>query len=155
VPRIAAGLIAISASGCLARSLAIDTQPVVVVWTTAEGVTLGCDEGRVDLPLMRIRTHLQQSPSDDDEYFDWMPCRSENTFELPAFQGVTTPLELGSYDVEVELWTADRTQRIAVQNGARTAILNEPAVPYTVEVELRPDPAFVRHAQVPPDIPPR
>src|SRR5262245_57931640 len=90
-------------SGCLARSLAVDTQVVLAVWRFDAPTELGCTLGRDDLPLVRIRSHVQ-GYDDDDELFDWVPCVSDVIISdgVPPNHGFTTPLELASYDIELQ-----------------------------------------------------
>jgi hypothetical protein len=131
--------IASTASGCLAKSLAVDTQAILVVWQIDDRTPLGCVAGAEELPLLKIRSHIQSSPDPDDEYFDWVPCLVEDVPLEDAFRGQTTPLELGPYDVEVELWTWDRARVLARASQPHTALLdNTPPGPLTVEVTLVP-----------------
>ena len=138
--RIGALVLAVACGGCLARSLAVDTQAIAVVWRVDERTALGCVEGAAALPLLKIRSHIQASPEPDDEYFDWVPCLTiDPESGRGPFHGLTTPLELGAYDVEVELWSADRARLLARSVEPRTALLdNTPPEPYEVEVTLVP-----------------
>jgi hypothetical protein len=124
-------------AGCLRTA---DVEPVVVAWTFRGGDTLGCEAGREDVPVMRIRSHVAVSPAADDEYIDWVPCATEDAvLGIERFEGAITPLELGTYDVEVEMWTADRFWRIAHQGAPGLAILNSPTDVATVNVEMIED----------------
>jgi len=102
---VAVGL-GLSASGCLARSLAVDAEAVAVSWsfTTSD---FGCNQTRLgapDLPVVRIRSHIQGG-GEDDELFDVVPCVIPAIDESdPGLRGVTTPLVLGSYEISAELW---------------------------------------------------
>lgn len=130
--RLAVLLAAYLVTGCLRTA---DVEPVVVAWTFQGGDRLGCEAGRDEVPMMRIRSHVAVSSAADDEYVDWVPCATEDPIVgLERFEGAITPLELGTYDVEVEMWTADRFWRIA--RGTGTAILNSTTEIYTVHVTM-------------------
>lgn len=133
-----AAALAAGASGCLARSLAVDTQAIDVLWSFTTN-DFGCTEVRPDLPMVRIRAHVQNADP-DDELFDWVPCVGEPAFGGDtATHGVTTPLELGAYDVSVELW--DRIGGTLLGRSpepAPTAVLADPLTVYLLPITIVP-----------------
>lgn len=90
------------------------------------------------MPLMRVRTHVSVSMAPDDEYIDWLPCATEDpVLGLEQRAGAITPLELGTYDVDVQMWTADRFWLLA--HGTSTAILTSTTDTATVDVMMEPE----------------
>jgi hypothetical protein len=131
-------LLAVLGSGCLARSLAVDTQTIDVTWSFTTN-DFGCTSVREGLPMVRIRAGVQNA-NPDDELFDWVPCYVEPLFVGdPATHGYTTPLELGSYDISVELW--DRIGGSLLGRSpdpAPTAVLADPLTIYQLPITIVP-----------------
>jgi hypothetical protein len=98
---------AVAGGGCLPRALAVDTEAVQVTWTFEES-DFGCVLGADPMPEVRIRSMLQMAgANEDDEVFDRRPCYDPEAMVdglSNPFSAVTTPLELGAYDISLELW---------------------------------------------------
>jgi hypothetical protein len=135
------------AAGCLRTP---DVEPVLVDWTFPAGDTIGCEAAAVEVPEMRIRTHVQTA-APDDEFIDWAPCVVVDPIGgLERHDALMTPLEHDVYYVECEMWVDQRTRRVAHQQDPKTAVLVTPDDVYPVSVMMVADPVLQpRHEQLP------